>query len=206
MSTGDQASDGTGSTDTELDADPEALEPDALSELPDLGHGLCDASVVAHLADALGASTDAGELDELLAHALAADPDLAYGLDGRSAVRLLEDVGVSAGLEHGTLDTLTDHLRFGRVVMIGMGDAGEGLRISAIDEESGSLTCLDAAGGGWEVDLDEFLAAWDEAASEMLVADELSSEAGATVSLGAPGFTVLPMALPEGATPLIETN
>jgi len=178
---------------------PEGSLDGATSEfgpLPDLAHGLLDEGLLGHIAHELGVTVDADDLVAVLQAAVIADGDLAVGLDPRSSVRLLGDLGVDAAVGHGTVESLADFLREGRAVVLGMADGDGYVHVVAVDEEHAQVV-LGSEGRSWRVGLDEFAQEWAVAANELVLADGLAGETGlAAVTLGAPGIVVLPIAPP----------
>jgi hypothetical protein len=166
---------------------------------------VCDAVVVGHLAATLGATIELEDVGALVDEAVQADPDLADGLDARTTVRLLHDVGIQAGLEYGSVDTLADHLRSGRSVVLGVGDDDGLTHITAIDEGEQTVTYRSPDGALTTLPLQELTDIWEGAASEMLMADGLDpSTEGFVISLDAPGITVLPIPPPSFDEPAIR--
>ncbi len=108
------------------------------------------------------------------------------GMWAQQAEALLEHYGVEAHVEHGDLETLSDHLDEGHGV-IAIIDANEiwdlpdgagvnhALVVTGVDEEAGTVILNDPGqpdGGGIEVPIDEFMDAWSDGGNQMVVTDD----------------------------------
>ena len=151
--------------------------------------GRCDHAALTHIAEAFGIEGAGARVDHVV-HGLALGED---GIGGRDAVRVLDGLGVDAYVSHGSMDTLIDHLREGRSVIIG-GGPDHVYEVVRIDEARGTITFDSTAGGELPVRLASFEHAWAASANELVMSEGLVPDPDhILVSLHAPGITLVPI-------------
>ena len=171
----DDATDLTDPTDIDLD-DLRLLDSvedefdrgaDALDGDPPYEHGVFEpTAVVAWAEEAALSGVDRSSFD-LAVEALRLDP---LDLDGRQTVHVLDQLGVDARVEHGSIDALVDQFERGARLVIASGV--ERFVVTEVDDLHDTMVLrAQDSGAVVEITLDRFEADWAAASYEMVVSE-----------------------------------